>query len=94
MKKLGMVLCLLIMLTSAAWAVNMVEQKVFYDSEIVAVGTPDFPPFSWYDRKVDSFSINYSLKGAFIEPTIEAMKQYKFKFTIQHYNNHEDVKNV
>ena len=65
---------------------------LFRSSEIVAVGTPDFPPFSWYERKVNSFSINYSLKGAFIEPTIEAMKKYKFKFTIQHYNNHDDAK--
>ena len=90
MKKLGMVLCLLTMLTSAAWAVNMVEQKVFYDSEIVAVGTPDFPPFSWYERESEKSS-NYLLKGAFVEPTIEAMKKYKFKFTAQPYDNADDI---
>ena len=77
---------------STAWAVNMVEQRVFYNSDIKAVGAPDFPPFSWYEKeKTESRGTFYTLKGAFISPTKEAMKKYQFKFEIQPQINTRDI---
>lgn len=75
LKKIFILLALLFVNFSNAFAVNMVQKEDVLKRILFFAGLSDFPPFSYYEKEVGGI---YTLHSAFLKPLKDAFSSYSF----------------
>lgn len=83
--KIFIVLGLFVFCLPNALAVNLVQKEDVLKRELIIAGLADFPPFSYYDKKLGV----YYLRSAFIKPIKEAFSNYSFSFKQYNLKNEQ-----